>query len=72
MSSSGGRELYNIRKFDGTNFSMWKEQLKDVLVQKKQLKPISEPTAKPADMSKEDWAELDALTKSTIRLHLAE
>ena len=35
MSSSGERELYNIRKFDGTNFSMWKEQIKDVLVQKK-------------------------------------
>ena len=72
MSSSGERELYNIRKFDGTNFSMWKEQIKDVLVQKKQLKPISGPTAKPVDMSEEDWAELDALAKSTIRLHLAE
>ena len=35
MSSSGEHELYNIRKFDGTNFSMWKEQIKDVLVQKK-------------------------------------
>ena len=54
MSSSGEHELYNIRKFDGTNFSMWKEQIKDVLVQKKQLKPISRPTAKPVDMSEED------------------
>ena len=72
MSSSHERELYNIRKFDGTNFNMWKEQIKDVLVQKKQLKPISGPTAKPVDMSEEDWAELDALAKSMIRLHLAE
>ena len=40
MSSSGEHELYNIRKSDGTNFSLWKEQIKDVLVQKKQLKPI--------------------------------
>ena len=72
MSSSGECELYNIRKFDGTNFSMWKEQIKDVLVQKKQLKPILGPTAKLVDMSEEDWAELDALAKSTIRLHLAE
>ena len=72
MSSSGERELYNIRKFDGTNFSMWKEQIKDVLVQKKQLKPISGPTAKPPGMSQEDWAELDALAKSTVKLHLAE
>ena len=72
MSSSGERELYNIRKFDGTNFSMWKEQIKDVLVQKKQLKPISGPIAKPVDMSEEDWAELDALAKSTIKLHLVK
>ena len=72
MSSSGERELYNITKFDGTNFSMWKEHIKDIPVQKKQLKPISGPTAKPADMSKEDWVELDALAKSTIRLHLTE
>ena len=72
MSSSGERELYKIRKFDGTNFSLWKEQIKGVLVQKKQLKPISGPTAKPVDMLEEDWAELDALAKSMIRLHLAE
>ena len=72
MSSSGERELYNIRKFDGTNFSLWKEQIQDVLVQKKQLKPISGPTARPADKSETDWAELDALAKSTMRLHLAE
>ena len=37
-----------------------------------QLKPISGPTAKPVDMSEEDWVELDALAKSTIRLHLEE
>ena len=50
MSSSRERELYNIKKFDGTNFNLWKEQIQDVLVQKKQLKPISGPIAKPADM----------------------
>ena len=55
MSSLGERELYNIRKFNGTNFSMWKEQIKDVLVQKKQLKSILGPTAKPVDMSEEVW-----------------
>ena len=72
MSSLGERELYNIRKFDGTNFNMWKEQIKDVLVQKKQLKPISGPTAKPADMSKEDSGSVgkvnDQVTPSRISL----
>ena len=60
MSSLGERELYNIRKFNGTNINLWKEKIKDVLLQKKQLKPISGLTAKPSDMSEEDWAELDA------------
>ena len=72
MSSSSERELFNIGKFDGTNFSLWKEQIQDELVQKKQLKPISRPSTKPVDMSDANWAELDALAKSTIRLHLAE
>ena len=73
MASSSERELFNIMKFDGTNFNLWKEQIQDVLVQKKQLKPIARLAgAKPADMSDEDWLELDALAKSTIRLHLAE
>ena len=36
------------------------------------MKPISGPSAKPADMSDANWVELDALAKSTIRLHLAE
>ena len=72
MASSSERELFNIRKFDGTNFSLWKEQIQDVLVQKKQLKPIVGPNAKPVNMSDGDWAKLDVLAKSTIRLHLAE
>lgn len=25
-------ELYNIKKFDGMNFSLWKEQIHDVLI----------------------------------------
>ena len=71
MASSSERELYNIKKFDGTNLSLWKEKIQDVLVQKKQLKPISGPIARPPNMSEADWLE-DALAKSTIRLYLAE
>ena len=40
--------------------------------QKKQLKPLKGITAKPIAMFVEDWNELDALAKSTIRLHLAK
>ena len=38
--ASSTREVYDIKKFDGSNFALWKEQIQDVLVQKKQRLPI--------------------------------
>ena len=72
MASSSERELFNIRNFDGTNFTLWKEQIQDVLVQKKQFKLVEGLNAKRTDMSDANWVELDALAKTTIRLHLAK
>ena len=43
-----------------------------MLIQKKQLKPLKGITAKPTNMAGQDWDELDALAKSTIRLHFIE
>ena len=39
-SSNESGSLFNIEKLDGTNFPFWKEQIYNVLVQKKQVKPI--------------------------------
>ena len=69
MDSSSEKDVYNIRKFDGTNFAIWKEQIQDVLIQKGQLDPIFE---RPEGMSDAEWTKLDAKAKSTICLHLAE
>mgnify|MGYP000187974207 CR=1 FL=1 len=44
----------------------------DVLVQKKQMRPLGGKAKKPDDMDDDDWEQLDALTMSTIRLHLAD
>lgn len=30
--STKDRDAYDIKKFDGTNFALWKEQIQDVLV----------------------------------------
>ena len=38
--ASKERDVYDIRKFDGNNFALWKEQMQAVLVQKKQRLPI--------------------------------
>ena len=64
--------IYNIKKPDGTNFSFWKEQVFDVLVQKKQAKSIKYKGKKPDTMSWEDWEDMDAMTRSTIMLFLSK
>ena len=43
-----------------------------MLIQKKQLKPLKGIIVKLEDMEDDDWNEMNALAKSTIRLHLAE
>ena len=64
--------LFNIEKLDGTNFPFWKEKIYNVLVQKKQVKPLKLHGIKPKDMSKDDWDEMDELARSTIMLTLSK
>ena len=72
-SSTRDRAVYDIKKFDGSNFALWKEQIQDVLVQKGQCLPILHAQlAENMGMTEIQWNELDALARSTIRLHLAE
>ena len=67
-----GKDHIEIRKFDGSNFALWKNQMRDVLVQIKQTRPLGGKVKKPDDMDDDDWKELDDWTMSTIRLHLAD
>ncbi|MCO5549202.1 hypothetical protein L7F22_002668 [Adiantum nelumboides] len=62
--------LFIIEKLEGHSYAYWKEQIYNVLVQKKQSKPICLQGIKPDDMDAEDWLELDELTRSTIMLTL--
>ncbi|MCO5550245.1 hypothetical protein L7F22_003728 [Adiantum nelumboides] len=66
ISSNGEKDVYNIQKFDGINFAIWKDQIQDVLIQKGQL---DRPKGEYTDT---EWQKLDAKAKSTIRLHLVE
>ena len=72
MGSSSESLLFNIEKLDGTNFPFWKEQIYNVLVQKKQVKPLKLQGIKPEDMSKDDWDEMDELARSTIMFTLSK
>eukprot|EP00250_Pteridium_aquilinum_P021200 c25051_g1_i1 orf=1172-1807(-) len=76
-SSMKDRDVYDIKKFDGSNFALWKEQIQDILVQKKQKAPILFANRAAAltehfQVTQYDRDELDAMARSTIRLHLAE
>ncbi|MCO5601379.1 hypothetical protein L7F22_055499 [Adiantum nelumboides] len=65
-------DVYDIKKFDGTNL-FWKNQMQDVLVQKKQKLPIMYlERTEQMNMTQFHWNELDELCKSTIRLQLAK
>ena len=72
MGSSSESSLFNIEKLDGTNFPFWKEQIYNVLVQKKQVKPLKLQGIKPEGMSADDWDEMDELARSTIMLTLSK
>ena len=71
-TSSNESSLFNIEKLDGTNFPFWKEQIYNVLVQKKQVKPIKLKGVKPERTSQEGWDDLDELARSTIMLTLSK
>ena len=72
MVSLSKSSPFNIEKLSGTNFPFWKEQIYNVLVQKKQMKPIKLMGVKPEAMGKEDWDDLDELVRSIIMLTLSK
>ncbi|MCO5610859.1 hypothetical protein L7F22_065101 [Adiantum nelumboides] len=70
MSGSLEKEDYYIRKFDGTNFTIWKQRMMDVLVNKGLAAPLKD--RKEGVYNDDQWEELDARARATICLHLGE
>ncbi|VFQ91262.1 unnamed protein product [Cuscuta campestris] len=60
---------FRIEKFDGTDFSWWRMQIEDLLVQKDLDVVLGD---KPEKMSDADWAGLDRKAMSMIRLSLTK
>ncbi|VFQ66026.1 unnamed protein product [Cuscuta campestris] len=60
---------FRIEKFDGTDFSWWKMQIEDLLVQKDLDVVLGDKREK---MSDADWAGLDRKAMSVIRLSLTK
>ena len=57
-----------IHKFDGPNFALWKNKMRHVLIQRRQLRLLSGEAKRPEGMINDNREELDLLAMSTIRL----
>ena len=67
-----GKDHFEIREFDVSDFAFCKNQMCDAVVQRRQMRPLGGKAKKPDDVDNDDRKEVDALTMSTIRLHLAD
>ena len=61
----------SLRRFDGSNFNFWKEQLQDYLIVKGQIDPIENESA-PEIYKANEWQKLDRIVRASIRMHLSE
>ena len=69
-STSGSSEM-SLRKFDGSNFNFWKEQMQDYLIVKGQIDPIETENALE-EFKPNEWMKLDRIVRTTIWMHLSE
>ncbi|KAH7431803.1 hypothetical protein KP509_08G067200 [Ceratopteris richardii] len=71
-SSESGSLLY-IKKLEcAHNYAIWKKQCYNVMLQKKQAKPIKTQGVKPENMTAEEWEEVDKLARSTIMFFVSD
>ena len=61
----------SLRKFDGTNFSYWKEQMQDNLIVKGKINLIENETV-TTGTKLEEWYQMARIARATIQMHLSE
>ena len=71
MASTSGSSEMSLRRFDGSNFNFWKEQMHGYLIVKGQIEPIENEKA-PETYKANEWQKLDRIVRATIRMHLSE
>ena len=69
--ASASRTGIEIRKFDSKTSALWKEIMQDVLIIRRSVESIRH-IEKPTSMTIEEWKSIDEITRSTIRMYLAE
>ena len=61
----------SLRKFDGSNFNFWKEQMQHYLIVKGQIDPMENENG-PEIYKANEWQKLDRIVNATIRMHFSE
>ncbi|MCO5570042.1 hypothetical protein L7F22_023756 [Adiantum nelumboides] len=69
MTDSSKKDDYYIKKFDGTNFTIWKQRMMDE-VNKGLAAPLKDH--KEGAYNDDQWEELDVRARAMIWLHLRE
>ena len=64
--------MSDMANLNGTNFSLWKAQMEDILILKYQYFPIEGESSKPSSMTDEEWNKFDRKAIATIRQYLAK
>ena len=65
-------EDMKIEKFTGKNYSLWKVQMRSLLVKQDLVLTIEGKAKKPSTMSNEDWQKIDEKAMASIFLSLAK
>ena len=71
MASTSSSSEMSLRKFDGSNFNFWKEQMQDYLIVKGRTNPIDIENP-PKAYKLNEWQKLDRIVRATIRMHMSE
>ena len=71
MAPTSGSSEMSPRKFDGTNFSYWKEQMKDYFIVEGHIDLIENATV-PTRTNPEEWNRMDWIAHATIQMHLSK
>ena len=70
MASTFDSSEMSLRKFGGSNFNFWKEQMHDYLIVKDQINPIEIENA-PERYKPIEWQKVETV-RATIQMHLLE
>ncbi|GLJ17022.1 hypothetical protein SUGI_0294540 [Cryptomeria japonica] len=63
---------FEVHKFNGSNFALWKLKIQALLVKDGCDKALKGVASKPTNMSTSEWNTMDSMARETIQLSLVD